>query len=139
MNDEQHMALVRLGVDGPGRWTQGLTEEAVAGVIAWARDQAKAGKHPTSGQISMKLKNGGLTGYGLDRPDVQAWWRTSKGRWTWMQGHLEAKDDPYWAEAAVIELVSRKQEPNLEGVRAMAFQLEMEQQEYEAQLAEGRK
>ena len=128
---EQQNALLRLGVTAPERWTENLSVEAVTGVINWARDEGRRGYAPTSAQVALKLKHGGLEGYGLDRPDVQAWYRTSYGRAIWMDRELPSTIDPVYAESAIISLIAQNREPSPESVKALAFRLEREQAEYE--------
>lgn len=138
MTPEHKNALIRLGVTAPEGWTDSLSDEAVAGVITWARDEGRRGKAPTSSQVALKLKYGGLEGYGLDGGDVRAWYRSSYGRQLWMDAQLPSSIDPVYAEAAIISLIAKNREPNSTTVKALAFQLEREQDEHEALTLAGR-
>lgn len=138
MNAELHKELTRLGVSAPEKETQHLSESAVAGVIRWTRDEGKAGRAPSSNVIVYKLRNGGLEGYGTLSDGPRAWYRISASRWRWMEQNLPDLEDFFYAEAAILQLVNRKQEPNPQAVKALAYQLAKEQAEHDALCLAGR-
>jgi hypothetical protein len=133
MNEEHRQALLRLGVDAPERWDEHSTEEGTEGVIRWAHHSNRQGKPPTAGQVCMKLKNGGLAGFGEEVADSRHWSRNSKLRYSWLELHLPNLD-PIYTEAAILELARAKQEPSVESVKGLAMRLEREQMEYEESL-----
>lgn len=137
MNAELHRELTKLGVSAPEKETQFLSEAACAGVVRWAKDEAKKGRLPSSSVIVNKMRGGGLEGYGTLSDGPKAWYRSDPGRWRWMQQNLPDLEDFFYAEAAILQLVNRKQEPNSGNVKALAFQLSVEQDEHERSLGVG--
>lgn len=134
MKTELHTELVRLGVSSPEKETQFLTESAIAGVIRWTKDENKRGRQPSSSVIVNKLRGGGLEGYGTLSDGPRAWYRHSAGRWRWMQENVPDAD-PFYAEAAILQLVGKKREPNPDSVKALAFALEQDQEAYDKTLS----
>jgi hypothetical protein len=125
-----HRELTKLGVSAPEKETQFLNEASLEGVVRWAKDEARRGRPPSSNVIVNKMRGGGLEGYGTLSDGPQAWYRQSGARWDWMQRNVPDAD-PIYAEAAILQLVCKKREPNPESVKALARQLEVEQAEYE--------
>jgi hypothetical protein len=130
--EKHRQALIRLGVSAPEVFDD-LSDDAVEGVIRWGQDQAKRGHPATSSQICWKLKSGGLEGFGQQAAPSKQWYRLSHARWKWLNDNLPA-NDPFFAEAAILELARAKQEPSVESVKRLALRLEREQTTYEASL-----
>lgn len=119
-------------ISDPEKLCEGLTDGAIEGTIRWWDHQRKMGKQVGSGLLAQRLKAGGMEGFGITPEPRDEWWRSSPKRWEWMERNLPDLPDFLYAEAAILQLVNKKQEPNPESVKALARRLEREQLEYEA-------
>lgn len=113
------------GLERPESATQGLENDTILSTLSHFRAKRQAGEKIGLGLLVSWLKGGGVE----EAPrKADEWWRTSQGRERYMDKHLIDSDDPFYFEAAIVELKDRA---NPERVRAMAFQLEMEQAEHD--------
>lgn len=130
MNRPEMMKGLRaLGVDAPEIPCEQVGDEAVEGVLRWARDQNRKGRPADSGMIARKLMNGGLEGYGTVAEPAKQWWRTSGGREAWLERNVAG--NPIHAENAVVSLLQEKREPSLDLVRQYAELSERQQAEHD--------